>query len=347
VSQPSETAPPGGWPPPPGWTQPPAQVAPSPPSAPPAGGPGMTLPPGWAPQPPEYQPGVIPLRPLSVGDLFSGTFATMRGHWRALLVVAASVAAAMSVVAIPILLAGRPVARALAAVAVIDPGAPSGEAQAALNAFGSALVDFAPWLLLVLMLQVMAVVIIEAGCAIVVGRAVLGQPIPVAEVMSQLRGLMPRLVLLGLLMAVSISVGLLLCIIPGILLTYLWFGAPSALALEKASPTTALRRSARLVGGSFWRVVGILLLVQIVYGIAIQIVSVPVSVIASAGVLGATSQALPSSASVNLMLFGYFGAAVVWLLTYPLVAAARVLEYLDLRMRREGLADTLIVESRN
>jgi hypothetical protein len=148
-------------------------------------------------------------------------------------------------------------------------------------------------------------------------------------------------------MALSIGLGLLLCIIPGLVITFLWFGAPSALVLEDATPLAALRRSSRLVGHSFWRVVGVLLLVQIVYGVAIQIVSAPVSLIASAGVIGTTSQAIPTESAVNLMLLGYFALAIVWLLTYPLVAVARVLEYLDLRMRHESLASTLIEASKD
>ena len=365
MSQPPEEPPPGGWPAPSGWTRPAGQPGPgpesvvppparapspevtAPPSEPPAGGPGMTLPPGWAPRSPEHKPGVIPLRPLGVGDLFSGTFATIRGHWRTLLTVAGSVAAVTTLVALPALLAAQPVVRAFAALTLLDPNAGADETRPALDALVTALADFAPWLLVMFTLQMMSAAIIEAGSALVVGSAVLGRTISRAEVMSRLLRLLPRLLLLGLLMAASIGLGLLLCLIPGLVIAFLWFGAPSALVLENVTPLTALRRSAQLVGQSFWRVVGVLLLVQIVYGVAIQIVSAPVSLIASAGVIGTASQSIPTESAVNLMLLGYFALAIVWLLTYPLVAVARVLEYLDLRMRHESLAESLIEVSKD
>lgn len=37
---------------------------------------------GWTPPPPPPQPGVIPLRPLGLGDLLGGGFSAFRRYWK-------------------------------------------------------------------------------------------------------------------------------------------------------------------------------------------------------------------------------------------------------------------------
>ncbi|MGW1973914.1 hypothetical protein ACWCOY_37470, partial [Streptomyces tubercidicus] len=68
----------GGWgspPPPPTW--------------------GGTAQGGWKPPqwglPPSPKPGVIPLRPLGVGEILDGAVSTMRAHWRTVLGIALAV----------------------------------------------------------------------------------------------------------------------------------------------------------------------------------------------------------------------------------------------------------------
>lgn len=50
--------------------------------------PGWGVPPqgpGWGRQPAAAKPGVIPLRPLGVGEILDGAVSTMRAHWRTVL----------------------------------------------------------------------------------------------------------------------------------------------------------------------------------------------------------------------------------------------------------------------
>ncbi len=46
----------------------------------------------WAPAPQAAKPGVIPLRPLAVGEILDGAVATMRAHWRTVLGISLIVA---------------------------------------------------------------------------------------------------------------------------------------------------------------------------------------------------------------------------------------------------------------
>ncbi len=348
MSQPPEIPPPGGWPAPPGWppTTPQQGLDPRPPLSPPAGGPGMTLPPGWRPQRPDTKPGVIPLRPLGVDDYLSGTFATVRGHWRPLLAVAAAVAAVVAILALPLLFAAEPLVRDFIAISAMDPNASNAEAEAAFRDLGHTFVAFLPWLVLGFIGQTIAVAVIDAGAAIVVSGAVIGKPITSWEVMSQLVRLIPRLLLLGLLLSIGLITGFALCIIPGLFLTFSWFAAPAALAMENGSVVGSMRRSWSLVSKNFWRVVGLLVVVQIGYGFVLQLIVTPVGLITSLGAFGGLSETVPTQGAVDTVLFGYFAIGLLALLSYPIVGVARSLEYIDLRMRHEQLADALVEASK-
>lgn len=58
------------------------------------GGPGQ-----WG-QPPAAKPGVIPLRPLGLGEILDGAVATMRSHWRSVLPITLVVATVVQVLSL-------------------------------------------------------------------------------------------------------------------------------------------------------------------------------------------------------------------------------------------------------
>src|SRR5215213_10330011 len=115
----SEHLPPdAGWPspapppPPSGWGPPPAP--PPPPSS--GWGPPPPPPSGWGqPQPyayagwtPPAQPGVVPLRPLGLGELFDGAVRTMRQNPRVMFGMSAVVMALGGLLSVAgLLIAGR------------------------------------------------------------------------------------------------------------------------------------------------------------------------------------------------------------------------------------------------
>ena len=98
--------------------------------------------------------------------------------------------------------------------------------------------------------------------------------------------------------------------------------------LEGTGPWRALARSWRLVWRSFWRVFGILLLAEIIVGVAGGILQLPFTVVAS--VAGGSGLSLGSVISV-------LGSIAAGTVTQPITAAVTVLLYVDRRMRREGL----------
>ncbi len=89
------------------------------------------------------------------------------------------------------------------------------------------------------------------------------------------------------LVAGGVILGLFALIIPGIYLMIRWVLSPQAVVAENLGPTDAIRRSGELVAGTWWRVLGITIVVGLLaYGVG-GILSFPFMAIAAAADVGA------------------------------------------------------------
>lgn len=111
--------------------------------------------------------------------------------------------------------------------------------------------------------------------------------------------------------------------------------ASPALVIEGLGPIAAIRRSWRLVRGSWWRVLGILLLSALITNLLSTIVSVPITMAASV-LTGFSESLLPT------VLASGIATLVAGIVTLPFAAAVTGLLYIDLRMRREALDIRLV-----
>ena len=144
--------------------------------------------------------------------------------------------------------------------------------------------------------------------------------------------------------AVGVGVILFLVAIPLAVWLYVRFALSGpALMLEATSPSTvgdakpigvfrALRRSAELARGSWWRLFWILLLIAVIAWIILLTISVPFALPAF------FLDQQPSDAQFLLTLIvSALGGIVAATITAPFTAAATALLYVDRRIRREGL----------
>jgi hypothetical protein len=116
-------------------------------------------------------------------------------------------------------------------------------------------------------------------------------------------------------------VGLLLLVLPGIYLYVRWYFMVQAVAVEKARGLEALRRSAELVRGAWWRVFGCVLLSTLVC-------ILPAAVVVPLGELGGY---LTGYEAVTLA-----GDALGDVFFFPLSGVMVGLLYFDLRARSRG-----------
>jgi hypothetical protein len=115
--------------------------------------------------------------------------------------------------------------------------------------------------------------------------------------------------------------------------------AATALMLEKQGVLTALRRSAKLVRGSWWRVFGVQLLASLLVALIASVIQLPATVVGLA-VSGQGVSALAEGNALSswpyLIAVGV-GAVIASTVTFPIRAGVTVLLYLDQRIRREAL----------
>lgn len=319
--------------PPPSWSSPGGESAPPPP--PPQAMPSHSYGYGYA----ANQPGVIPLRPLALGELLDGAIKVIRRYPRPTLGLSAAIAVvvtALNTVGVLLLHADL--------TSNAEPGTFDGSQVAAgVAASGPAQ-----------LLAFLAGLVLTGALIIVVGKAVRGQPATTSEVWAAVRpriwALLGLALLTGLIVIAPLVVGVGAAIALGVGLggaglalgiplgiagflasVYLYIRlslSSAAMVLEKTSVTEGLRRSHVLVKGSWWRIFGILLLTWLITAILGGIIAVP---------LIGVSAVLTSQDSPVYLVLQQLGAGLAGVLLSPFSAGVRALLYVDRRMRAEGL----------
>ncbi|MFD8524968.1 glycerophosphoryl diester phosphodiesterase membrane domain-containing protein [Streptomyces capillispiralis] len=312
---------------------------------------------GWGGPPPAAKPGVIPLRPLGVGEILDGAVSTMRTYWRTILGISLTVAVLTEIVVV--LLQGL-VLDSSSTAALNDPSATLGELT---DAMGDALLNSGVVFLITLVGTVAATALLTT----VTSRAVLGKPVTTGEAWRDAR---PQVVkLFGLIcLLLLITAGIITAgALPGFLVTLaaggevglgltvlgvvgagvlaLWLMirfslASPTLMLEKQGIVKAMSRSAKLVRGSWWRVFGIQLLATLIANVVASIIVIPFTFLAAAlggeGVSGFLNTAGGDIGWTFLIVSG-IGSVIGAMITFPITAGVTVLLYIDQRIRREAL----------
>ncbi|MGM1017713.1 MAG: glycerophosphoryl diester phosphodiesterase membrane domain-containing protein [Actinomycetota bacterium] len=122
---------------------------------------------------------------------------------------------------------------------------------------------------------------------------------------------------------------------------------PSILVLERATFRTALVRSWRLTRGRFWVAFGVMFLISLVMGLAMQVVSIPASLLSGMfSAIIAPTGGTDDVASVIGFVFAFLAPQILLLILQAITVVVQctgaALVYLDSRMRHEGLDQTLL-----
>jgi hypothetical protein len=319
------------------------------------------MPPGQAPWgPPVHQPGVVPLRPLTLGDILGGALQTVRANPRATVGIAAVVT--FGFMLIPIL---------ATLLLGIGGGMPSydlaPEQSDAMDAgdiglFVSSLVSG--------VFSALASIVVTGLIVRVVEQALVGAKITAGDAWQLSKGrLLPLLGLtllvgLGLTIvfaapiALGVGVGLLvdstpLAVLFGILggllgvtgtvflfTRYVLLAAP-ALVLEGHGVFASFGRAAQLSRGQFWRLFGIYLLTNLITSFIGQVIAIPFAILG-----GVLLFVLPESwALAGMLLASNVSTVLIGALIGPFNAAVLALQYYDQRFRKEGLDIQLLNQS--
>jgi len=353
------------WSPPEG-AYPPAPTPPVPTAADAAAGaPSYPTPPaygggygyGWPPPPlpTAPRPGIIPLRPLGLGEVLDGSFTAIRTSPLASL----GFAAVVMLVNQALLL--------LLNYAVLRPGTSTTTTR---TDFGGTTVtqtsDVAARVgatyIVTAVLTSIELLVLTGVMAAIVGDRVIGRRVRLADARARLRAVawpLTQVVVVvtlivagtvavalapGIAVAASgandggaalIAVGFLLMVVP---VLYAWTTlslAPAAVVLERQGVRAALRRSRKLVHGSWWRVFWISLLAWVIAGVVNFVLALPFVVVG--GSLTGVFSGRADKLSFYALLMSAIGGFVAGTLSRPFQAGVSALLYIDRRIRAEGL----------
>ncbi len=341
---------PPGAPPPGGGNGPP-------PAGAPRGGPGSGGP-GWAPPPQAPKPGVIPLRPLGVGEILDGAVSYIRANPGVTLGLAAVVITLTQLIQLP---AQYFLQADLAGLGLGRVGAPP-----SLRDVTDALAGSATTTMIGGLLTSIAITVLNGLLIVVLSRAVLGQRVGLGETWAAAGRRLPGLVGLSLLVALILIAVMVIAAVPAIvtgvagapvaitvtlgilgfvaglcLLVYLYVAlamAAPAYMLEGSGVVAALSRSRQLVNPQWWRVFGILLLAAVIAVIISAIIAFPAGL--AGGFVGATQSGgdpLAGPSSLLGLVITAIGAIIASTITAPFTAGVTGLLYIDQRIRREAL----------
>ncbi len=304
---------------------------------------------GWGAVP---APGGIPLRPLSLGDLYSGSVNAARRNPVAIFGLTAILMTISAVITSVAQVAFR--ASANANLTPTGPGNQISSTQVS-NFFA----DLIPVLLVTVVLAFVLENVLSGLLTAVIGREALGRKVGIGEAWSLGRigwvlaaagllvligiGVAVPVVLtavvlalahapVGVVVAVAVLGGLATVVVEIIVQVRLCITIP-AVVLERIGPGRAVIRSWQLTRGSSWRLFGINLLTAIIAYIVALVLQIPFTIGAAA--------AGSSRGTILALIIAAIGSVVAATVIRPFSAGVVVLLYLDMRMRREGLDLTL------
>jgi hypothetical protein len=248
------------------------------------------------------------LRPLSTGELLDRTFQLYRAHF----ILFVGIAALPQLILLAYHLVGAVVAR---------PG---------LNAFQN--VRWILWSFGAIPLGFVALAISQAATVAAVSDVHLGRPAAVWDSYSRVKHRFLGITLLIFVVSLAIGLGLILCIVPGVLLALMWALAVPAAILEDKGVGDALTRSQELSKGSRGRIFVIWLLffvLQIAVSLLLQWPIIIGAAFLTRSYGYEASQALVQVASAISNFISNSLAA-------PLATIAFSLVYYDQRVRKEA-----------
>lgn len=290
---------------------------------------------------------MIPLRPLSLTDIYNGAVGYVRANPTVVLGLTAIVVVATQIIS------------GFALVGLLKAVGPSHSGRAASEFSGG---DVVAWLAAfggAAIVTALGTILLTGMLTAVVGRSVFGSPITVGEAWAIVRTRFAALIgltaLIGLAAAVLCGFAAFVIAIAGgaggagaaalvglplvlALIAVLGYGyavlvfAPTVIVLERQPLFEAMRRSFALVRNSFWRVLGIMVLTGLIASLVSSAVAFPFNIIGMAVTHGADGLA----GAARLDLFSRIGATIGQIIVLPFTAGVAVLLYTDRRIRAEA-----------
>lgn len=271
------------------------------------------------------QPGLIPLRPLAVGEILSAAFAVVRRHFVPLAGAAMAVGL-LSTVATLGLLSVTGVLQTYADGAwltdILDGSSttpPGGIIIAALAG---------------LLVSTIGGAVVAGIATAYTGAEALGRD-GRGALTERLQGRWGVLLGSAAIVGVLVAAGLMVLVVPGVIAYLFWVFAAPAVVMERAAVSESLRRSTLLTRGHRGRILGTVAVTMIAGAVASAIIS------------GIAAGLVAQESTVTVLVVSQLVAVVVSGVGSAWTGAAVALLYIDARMRTEHLDHTLRIAAAN
>lgn len=312
-----------------------------------------------------YKPGIIPLRPLSIGDIYQGAFAAIKTNARTMFGFTAALLGVALVISIGI---------NYAIINLVLPNYLSSDSpySAAFTSLSGSFSQLGGTLL-----QALATVLLSGLIVVAVSRSVLGRVASSKEVWERTKSkFLPLIglniitgIISGLMVIIGIVaffvllasvastaetetelwqgmgialVGIFILIVAGVVVSsYLsikFSVASPAMVLENLGVFAAIGRSWSLTRKNFWRLLGINILTTIITSMVAGVFGGIASALSVFFVVAGSSSPEDAITSINTAyILTMVMSSIAQLLILPFTSSVNALLYIDLRMRKEGL----------
>ena len=327
------------------------------------------------------KPGVIPLRPLGLGEILDGAFQAARRNGKAMF--GSALIFQLAATALTLLVMFLTLGQFMTDIFSMDPDTFNESDPAVMDALGSGLLKFSVSILLASFFVVLLQMVLQGALVVPVLRAVLNRQTSFTQMWQLTKPRIGSLVLLallyagatllailaftGILLGLFLAMGLLestsgvlgaiglavLLSMPFVVLT-VWIGtkvllAPAAIVVENIGAFAGIKRSWQLTKNNFWRTFGTAILAAIIAAVITGVITTPVSFLASFLMpLLLVADPTPEQAITQVVLIqvvsGVVGA-IVGAVTLAFQTGVMALIYVDLRMRRDGFDIALLKQS--
>ncbi len=292
----------------------------------------VTYPSYPSPTGPSDQPGWYPLRPLSTGEVIGAGLRIATRHL-AVLAPIAFIFTLVGAAANLLVLAAKGVLRAYASgdLTRVPEGASAEQAAEFVRTYFS---DIVPGVAVSALLGFVAAPVLAGVAAPFAALAATSRIGTNAAGLALLRGRWPVLLAVAVVAGLAQAVGFALLVVPGIIIWLILLPAGPAAAMEGLGVRPTMSRAAVVSKGFKGRLFGISLLMGLIVG-AIDF--------ALAAIL---NRVVGGDDPVTRLVITQILAALVSAVVAPWSAAVTAILYIDIRIRREGLANALLAASR-
>ncbi len=306
-----------------------------------------------------HKPGAIPLRPLTLGEIYDGAFRIIRFNPKA--TVGSAVLVASITMMIPVVVTAILTWTIGATFDATGENQSTEDLAGQLGSFGA--------LGLGAVLQVFGLLFVTGMIVQVTAAAAIGRRLTLGQAWAATRGKRWRLVGLSvllwvmtlaiiavyvvalivaftvaeLLVAVLFTVGwtaLFLCALAWFWIRVYYLPVP-ALMLEPIGVFQSLGRGFRLTKGQFWRTFGIALLTYIIAQVGGSMLSFPINLIGQIALFALD----PDYALFGLVILQAVSSVVAAAFVAPFSSAVSSLQYVDQRMRKEAFDVELMTQA--